>query len=287
MNIRVAHESPLACYDLVDSLTDYSYFLVHLFYENEKYLEKFNNRTRPCILDNSIFELGTAWPQEQFAEWVQKLKDGDEYIIPDVLEDAQGTMRSLERWNTNFVKSGVLANKNVKSIGVVQGRTYEEFVECYQFVAARVDKVAISFDYSYYLESTKDIQWDVDVSNWAPRLRNKWERFMIGRQNLITRMVLDKVIVSHKPHHLLGMALPQEGLFYKQAGYNFIDSVDTSNPVVHGIEGKLYNYGWKRSQRGLAEKYPVKLIEYMNSELTVEQKHDIAYNIVEFRKLWN
>ena len=35
--------------------------------------------------------------------------------------------------------------------------------------------------------------------------------------------------------HLLGCNLPQEYLYYKD--FPFIETIDTSNPIIHGLEG--------------------------------------------------
>ena len=62
---------------------------------------------------------------------------------------------------------------------------------------------------------------------------------MLGRVALLSNLVNDNIININKKHHLLGVSLPQEGLFYKSGTlfkFNWIYSVDTSNPVVHGIK---------------------------------------------------
>src|SRR5690554_5200765 len=146
--IKISHESPIGL--LQDSLhfNDYQYCLVHLLEEQPKYLEHFE-RCRdegiPVLLDNSIFELGTAFDSEEFAKWVDRLRP-DEYIVLDVLEDSKGTIESLHNWVENF------GHVKGKRIGVVQGKNYDEIVECYKAVDEHCDKIAISFNYSYYLE---------------------------------------------------------------------------------------------------------------------------------------
>ena len=39
--------------------------------------------------------------------------------------------------------------------------------------------------------------------------------------------------------HLLGCALPQEFGYYSD--FPFIESIDTSNPIIHGLEWIKYN----------------------------------------------
>jgi hypothetical protein len=99
---------------------------------------------------------------------------------------------------------------------------------------------------------------------------------MRGRQKLISDLVKYDIIDQSKPHHLLGCFLPQEFIAYKE--HAWIDTIDTSNPVVHGINGISYE------SYGLREKVKTKLIDYMDEELTLEQVHTIMSNIRKFRE---
>ena len=91
--IKIAHESPISIFPQVQSWTDYDYALVHLFEESPEYLELFKKALaggREVILDNSIFELGSAFDMKKFAEWTAEIKP-TWYIIPDALEDSLQT----------------------------------------------------------------------------------------------------------------------------------------------------------------------------------------------------
>ena len=241
--IKIAHESPIDIFDEVQRLTDYDYALVHLLEENSRYRDIFENaikKGREVILDNSIFELEEAFEAERFAMWVQRLKP-EWYIIPDALEDTSKTMIQAYDWHMNYRK-----NLPGKAIGVVQGKTYEDIVECYMYMDNSIDAdmIAISFDYSYYRQS-------------CPH-PNKYVSWMLGRVKLLGDLMRDGVINKDKPHHLLGCGLPQEFSFYKHNDYNFIYSLDTSNPVVHGL--KEIEYG----EDGLWSKESQKLHELIN-----------------------
>jgi len=206
--IKIAHESPKACFDTVQSMTDYDYALVHLFEEDPEYLELFLDAKaegREIILDNSIFEL----------------------------------------------------------------EEYTEIVNCYDYMAniANVDMVAISFDYSYYEEKFPH--------------PNKYVSWMLGRVQLLGRMLKEGHINTDKPHHLLGCGLPQEFSFYNNAGWDWIYSLDTSNPVVHGLKGIEYK------EYGLWDKESQKLFTMINSEVSEDQLNTIKYNVNMFRQLAN
>ena len=255
--IKIAHESPKSIFEDVQKQTDYDYALVHLFEEDKEYLEQFKKavtKGREVILDNSIFELEEAFDADRFAYWIKELRP-TWYIVPDALEDTKKTMSQMQDWNMKY------SDVPGKKIGVVQGKTYEQIVGCYEYMdkLANVDMIAISFDYSYYTKSVPH--------------PNKYVSWMLGRVKLLGDLVRDGVINEDKPHHLLGCGLPQEFSFYSQ--YPWIYSLDTSNPVVHGIKGIGY-----RSD-GLWSKESQKLFELINFE--VEDTNLILNNIHKFR----
>ena len=261
--IKIAHESPKSIFNEVQQYTDYDYALVHLFEEDKEYFNQFEeaiNKGREVILDNSIFELEEAFDAHKFAYWVKKLRP-TWYIIPDALENAEKTMQQAADWSKNH------SDVPGKSIGVVQGKTYKEIRDCYKAMdeIAKVDMIAISFDYSYYTKS-------------CPH-PNKYVSWMLGRVKLLGDLMRDGVINKNKPHHLLGCGLPQEFSFYKHMDFDWIYSLDTSNPVVHGIKGITYG------SDGLWSKESQKLFELINHD--VDDTNVILNNIQKFRWFTN
>jgi len=99
--------------------------------------------------------------------------------------------------------------------------------------------------------------------------------WMLGRATLLSRLLDDGVINTNKPHHLLGCGLPQEFALYRS--YDWIESLDTSNPIVHGLLGIKYEHG------GLQTKQSIKLIELLDSDISREQLYDITHNINHFK----
>ena len=129
--MKTFHEAPNSIFERVQKITDGDYCLVHLYEENEQYRENFNNAVRQgreVILDNSIFELEEAFDAKKFDYWVNKLRPSW-YIVPDCLEDAYETIAKMEDWNNKGL--GYLGSGK---IGVVQGKTYDEIVDCYNFM---------------------------------------------------------------------------------------------------------------------------------------------------------
>ena len=260
--IKIAHESPKGIFNEVQKFTDYDYALVHLFEEDKEYWNQFKEaalKGREIILDNSIFELEEAFDAKKFDYWVNKLRPSW-YIVPDCLEDAYETIAKMEDWNNKGL--GYLGSGK---IGVVQGKTYDEIVDCYTFMDkdAGVDMIGISFDYSYYTETVPHA--------------NKYVSWMLGRVKLLGDLLKDGIINKYKKHHLLGCSLPQEFQYYKHSDYDWLYSLDTSNPVVHGIKGITYKSG------GLWSKERQKLFELINYDVNEEQLSRIKNNIQKFR----
>ena len=270
----ISHETPVSLLPYSWGYNDYCYALVHLLPENEKYRDFYFKSVeygRRVLLDNSIFELGTAFEPEHFAHWVQKLNPY-EYVIPDVLEDSDGTCASLDNFLAKY------SNLPGKKIGVVQGKTYQELVDCYKFVAPKVDKVAVSFDYSYYLENWLTTQFYVPGFVFNTET-NKWIKYALGRVKLLSDFLREGILSPNKPLHLLGAAVPWEfSLYNKNNLYKYVETIDTSNPIVAGILNKKYNPTY-----GLHDKWSVKLVDFIDAELNTQQLQDSLYNISIFR----
>lgn len=264
--IKIAHEAPIDIFEEVQRFTDYDYALVHLLEQNPRYRDTFEKaikKGREVILDNSIFELEEAFEADRFNQWINRLKPSW-YIVPDALEDAYKTIDQMEDWNNK----GLGYNASGK-IGVVQGKTYDEIVDCYNYMnkEADVDMIAISFDYSYYTVSVPH--------------PNKYVSWMLGRVKLLGDLLRDGVINKDKPHHLLGCGLPQEFSFYKHADYKWIYSLDTSNPVVHALKNIPY------TDTGLWSKESQKLHELIDTDIDTIDIDLVRYNIQKFRWFTN
>jgi len=264
--VKIAHEAPLSIFDEVKGMTSYNYCLVHLMDELPEYKKKFfdiKNEGGEIILDNSIFELGEAFKGDDFFKWVNELAP-EWYVIPDVLEDCNKTVKQAQEWLSKY---GDQIPEGTKSIGVVQGKTLDEIITCYKSLdRLGVDMIAISFDYSLYEKMFPH-----------PNQKMSW---MLGRVQLLGILYDGGILNLDKPHHLLGNSLPVEGKFYRD--YNFIYSIDTSNPVVHGIKGIRYEPNF-----GLYSKESQKLYELISQPKESIDMKLVSYNVGEFKKYWN
>jgi len=258
----IAHEAPISILDMVDSHTDYSYALVHLFDTHPEYYKHFKRvlaTGREVLLDNSIFELKKAFDADLFAGQIDRLQP-TYYIVSDVLEDGVETVANFKRWIKEYNSAPGI------KIGVVQGKTLPEIVECYKYMAINADYIAISFDLSYYQS--------------LARSNDKLIAQCEGRQSLIGHLMTNKIWEFNKPHHLLGCSLAREFSGYK--GISSIRSVDTSNPVVAGILGKRYY-----KQLGLFDKPTTLLADLIDMQVDIDQLSDIKYNIYQFAEIVN
>lgn len=272
----VSHESPIAILDKSREYNDYDYALVHLFETHPEYYSFFKSsltQGREVLLDNSIFELGKSFDRKHFAKYVDELQP-TYYIVPDVLESSSDTMSSFNKFKFEY--------KNLPGlkIGVVQGQTYQELVECYKYMADNADYIAISFDYSWYQAVSYHPERFTDTNIEGYISHAVLERYSKGRRRLIVNLMSDNIWCYDKPHHLLGCSLANE--FSRYHNIPSIRSVDTSNPVVAGLKGLRYY-----KNIGLCTKPKIKLADLINTEVSNEQLDNILYNVNEFKSIIN
>lgn len=266
--IKRYHEAPLCIFDVVQNLTDGDYALVHLFEENEQYLDKFRKavaKGRDVLLDNSIFELGKAFDGDAFAEWVIDLKP-TWYIVPDSWKNGPETAKMFREFTNKY---GKLPGKR---IGVAQGYTASEVAACYKQIEPFCDMIAFNLDFS-------SVFYDSVMRNTA--LSREYKASMIpycvamsiGRYMVLKELYRNGVINKNKPHHLLGCGVPQEVQWYPSI-WNWIRSIDTSNPIIAGFEGWTYDI-----EKGIGKKSDKKLFEMLDVDLSYKSTKKIISNI--------
>lgn len=261
--MQVSHEVPLSVLSKSEEFNDYDYCLLHLTYENKTYKEYYQNavkKGRKVLLDNSLFELGDALTLEEVARGVRELQP-TWVVVPDCLDNKNTTIDRFKEWIEQY------SDLDVLTIGVVQGKTVNELIECYSFMSQYADKIAIPFDSVAFQE------YEINSSN-------KLERWCIGRQKFIQQLVEEKKWNYYKPHHLLGCSLAVEFSNPLYTDLN-IETIDTSNPVVAAIHQLRYNVD------GLKVKPSVKLCDLIDYKLTEYEEQLMLYNIQMFRYICN
>ena len=220
----ISHEIPRCLIDEhQDFISDYQFVLLHKILEDKDYAEMvcdFAGCGEFTYLDNSCFELGESLDNDILYEWFTRIEP-NYVILPDVLGDKK---RTLER-SFEFVND--YPDTIIHGMPVIQGSTPDEMIECYnEFMKFGVGHqgrilgfpiIGIPFVYSW---ADKD-----------PTLQAN------ERIKLLEKMDKECINKSLK-HHLLGSWQAREFAHYRD--YNWIHSIDTSNPVMAALDGTAY-----------------------------------------------
>jgi len=269
--MKISHESPLALLQISRAYNDYDYALVHLFEKYPEYYKFFEESLlldRTVILDNSIFELGTAFDADEFYKWVLKLNP-TYFIIPDVFDNGIATVKNVKEW----VKKYGEKIHDSQAMAVAQGSTPAEFLDCYQTLYKMgISMIAFPVNSKSYLNGKE----------YTPQNMMEGRYMMVNaclnwlRSRPWFESVCSESFEYLQAHHLLGLSLPQEVALYKDIPE--IVSIDTSNPVLHGMEGIWYD-----EDGCLDTKSSGKMHEMMEWVISKNQFDTICHNITKFR----
>jgi hypothetical protein len=258
--IKISHEVPKCLLRKSLEFNDYQYCLPHLLDQDETYRKHFIDYKKSggyIVMDNSLHELGEAYDHERLLHWVNELQP-DEFIVPDVWMDAVSTIQNAREW----IKYSYPSNTTL--VAVVQSTSFEEAKECYIVLkAVGYKKIAFSYGASWYTE--KFTEFDVDKAK------------MYGRIAAVKQMFYDGIIKKDDRVHLLGCSLPQEFGWYNNASY--IESIDTSNPVMAALENIKYE------DTGLESKPKANMNDYYNIDLKDVNLNLVLHNVKMFKKI--
>ena len=256
---KTSHELPISMLSRSYDINDYEYCLPHLLDENEMYKNHFYEAKkdgRYIIMDNSLHELGVAYDSDRLMYWINELKP-NEFIVPDVWQDQTATLVNAKQWMSIELPEGVT------KIAVVQAQNYHEAFQCYNILKVQgYKKIAFSYGADWYAK---------EFPHPNPLVGK-----MMGRIMTISKMYKSNLIEKSDRVHLLGCALPQEFAYYND--FPFIESIDTSNPIIHGLEGIKY------SSNGLYTKSSTKIDKLGIIPLSQETLYNINHNLTQFKK---
>jgi hypothetical protein len=220
----ISHEIPRCLIDEhQDFISDYQFVLLHKILEDKDYAElvcAFAGCGEFTYLDNSCFELGESLDNDILYEWFTRLEP-NYVVLPDVLGDKKRTLeRSLE-----FIND--YPDTIIHGMPVIQGSTPDEMIECYNdFMKFEVGHeggilgfpiIGIPFVYSW-IDKDPTLQ-----ANERIKLLEKMDKECINKS---------------LKHHLLGTWQAREFAHYRK--YDWIHSIDTSNPVMSALDGTPY-----------------------------------------------
>ena len=260
MKVKISHEVPFCLLEKSKEFNDYDYCLPHLMDQNEEYKNFFyesKKQGRYIVMDNSLHELGEAYNTERLMHWIKEIKP-DEFIVPDVWENYNESVRNAKTWSQIELPEGVT------KVAVVQAKTQHYAALCTQaYKDLGYKKIAYSYGASYYNDVCPHPNKDLGKA--------------IGRYMVINDLMKKDILSSKDRVHLLGTASPIEFGLYKNI--ECIESIDTSNPVMAGIEQKMY------FDLGL----PYKPEANMNNFQDIEEKdvnlEFIEFNVRKFREI--
>ena len=256
----ISHEVPKSL--LKESLyfNDYDYFLIHLYKKYDEYKEFYDlckKLNRRIILDNSACELRgkQEFDFDEYADWVEKLKP-DEYLIPDVFNDYEKNMEYFEKWMSKY--SDLPGTKIVTLHGKYENDLINSYLRFSQFNV----KIAINFDECIYTT------YPLCPGNIS---MNK----MLNRLQFIHKLIYYGIINENKKHHILGCHLPQEFMAYKH--FNWIETIDTSNPIMCAYEGVRYTIN------GVINKPKINIDNSQDIEIDDSMRAGILHNVNMFK----
>ena len=228
--MKVSHEVPIPYLKQSRSFNDYDYCLPHLLDESKEYEEYFQRSKemgRYVIMDNSLHELGEPYKANRLWYWMNFFKP-DEFIVPDYWQDKIATLVASKSWLSKEFP------ENTTPVAVVQANDKSEAYSCYSILKMQgYRKIAFSYGADWYYE---------EGLKSTPNKDNKFITKAHGRYNVIKEFHRKNLISKFDRVHLLGCNIPQEFSWYKDMP--FIESIDTSNPVIHGLAGVKYkDYG--------------------------------------------
>ena len=258
--MKISHETSKCLLNNSKHFNDYQYALVHLLEKDKKYREHFLNCKKegiPIYLDNSLHELGTSIGGEILLKWINILEP-ENVFVPDVWEDKTQTLVNAKHWKQFKYP------ENTTPVAVVQAKSYGEAFECYHLLKELgYQKIAFSYGASYYNEVSHHPNKDMGKA--------------LGRIIVISMLFKAGIISKTDRVHLLGCSIPQEFGWYKDHPY--IESIDTSNPIMAALEGIKY------SKKGLDSKPKANMNDFFNIDGKKVDYGLVLHNTKLFREI--
>ena len=257
--MKISHEVPLELLSWSKTVNDYEYILPYFYLRNAEYREFYRQckaEGRFSILDNGLFE-GETYTTAALVDLIFETKP-DIFVVPDEWDSWSKTHEHAQEWSK--LKDQLSTNTNL--MVVLQGEDFNEIKRLYKF--------CYELGYRYFALNHSSSAY----SKLFPH-KNKLVSKMMGRiqmVHLMSNVFADDVYV-----HLLGASLPQEFMYYE--GYDFLKSVDTSNPILIGANKETYgDFG------SMLTKPKDKMEKFFEQDM-LPSMNFITENVREFRKI--
>ncbi len=255
--IEVLNIMPLSYmerYFLKDNNQGKCIVMAHLM-ENKKYLsiiKEIKENGNYILLDNSAPYLGSSVNNEDLLDCIKLIKP-DEVILPDVLDDGEETIKRTKEFLDAFSKYN-----RIKFMAVPQGKTIEEYKECYKIFArnSQIDLIGLSFSVSRLF----NVQIDIN-------------KYSSPRERLIKLFIDEGIIDYSKPHHLLGFANSGNIELERLSKYHFIKRCDSNAAYKTAREKNLLEFDkpYTKPERPISFylKFDAKIYKLMKKNISV------------------
>jgi hypothetical protein len=261
--IKISHEVPLDLLNNSPTFNDYDYCLPTYFLKYEKYREYFlkaREKGRFIILDNGLFE-GDTFTDNQLLLMIEEIQPNI-FVVPDAWNDYNFTLEKAVKWKENYYNK---IPKTTELMVVLQGKSYIHLQDLY-------DKCYYRYHYTHFGFNHSSVAYNNIYPHTNPHISK-----MMGRMEAFKTMIAENTLVKSNYHHFLGCELPQEFYLLDNDTKAWINSIDTSNPVVWGAKGVQY------PDLGFLDKPKEKIDAFMEANLS-DQYSDIIFNINKFKK---
>lgn len=258
MAIKYAVGAPISMMDELCPLGQielcFTHQLLDKFSKYKQYYFDAKKKGKFIILDNGIMELGYSMTTEDLLTVSSELEP-NLVTPPEILNDGHSTLKLTHEFIKTFEKSGLYPS--TKILGVSHGATLKYWCNSFQELLQipQVGRIGVPYDVPFdVFTSTKD-------------KKKILEKFVIRRVELC------QWIADNYPNssiHLLGLAHPSELPF--QVKHKFIESIDTSLPVMSAINGIRYEI----SDFGVYQKKVLDIELPYNADHIAKASHNIS-----------
>ena len=254
--VLISHEMPFSLMKKKqDEYNDYLYVLLHRYLKGGEYADFADNYKGSVLLDNSCYELGESLSNEILYATIHKLRP-TWFVLPDTLGNKEKTIQRSTEFLMQYDDFG-----GAIPIGVAQGASGTEIIDCYKYFRDRFKNIVLGFPFVF--------SW-VDKHSYSQTQ---------NRIDLLKYMLARNIIDKSRNHHLFGTWQAREFRVYRH--FDWIKTIDTSNPIMGALEGTKYGPG------GIYVKPKLKFDDVFDLPLNKIDVNLVDYNVKMFRNIAN
>lgn len=215
--MKLSVELPISLLELSTNL-DYNFIIANHYRDFEIYRKfYYQKQDSISILDNGGFELGRSIDEKEYEIIIKELNPTI-VVLPDVYRDKDATLKLSFDFLHKMIGGG--QNLPYGFMGVLQGVTEQDFLQCFSFYAPSPHITHIGIPYHAFY-----------------------------RPKFLRDFSINELCSEHKKKiHILGLPNPFEICELKE--FSCIESIDTCLPVVSGLQGLSFRKLAWRGRKG-------------------------------------